>query len=147
MSVPEASVFFTLGVALMFFELLFGALTGLDIFFLGASFIIGGVSGLKNPSLLSMIALTVTVYLIYLLFLRRRVRRTLIVFIQRSNIVDVFTGKEAVIVFFDKKTKRAKVLVDGELWDGVFNKNPRFKKPVYVIAFKNNILELEEDGV
>lgn len=134
-----------LGIALIFFELLFGSIVGLDIVFLGVSFVLGGLSGFFSDSALSMVAISISFYIVYLLFLRQHMRRRIMVLLQRSGMIDTIIGKEVTIVDLDKKNKKARVLLDGELWEGVYKKPLNAGKSVFVVAFKENTLELEED--
>ena len=104
-----------LGVSLIIFELLFGAISGFDIALIGLSLIIGGFVHYFSASWQYGIVVSIIVIIGYFVYFRKVVRRKLLVTTQKIGI-DSLIGKTAVVIDKITVNKPGKVLLDGEIW-------------------------------
>lgn len=134
-----------LGVVLIIFELLFGAITGFDIAFVGLSLVIGGVAHYLSTSWQLGIIITLVVTLIYFVYFRKNLRKKLLLTTQRLGI-DTLLGKIGTIINLTSKTKVGKVLVEGEVWQAKSQETLRENQEVMVISLdKNQTLEVTKN--
>ena len=104
-----------LGVSLIIFELLFGAISGFDIALIGLSLIIGGFVHYLSASWQYGIVVSIIVIIGYFVYFRKVVRRKLLVTTQKIGI-DSLIGKTAVVIDKITVNRPGKVLLDGEIW-------------------------------
>lgn len=128
------------GLILMFFELLFGAITSLDIFVLGIAFVCAGIVLVYTNRLeysLVTIAITCIVYSVYL---KQAIHKKLLLFIQTLGI-DCVIGKTGTVVQEVAVRKKGSVFFDGELWEAFSADNSlSISTRVVVIARTKNTL-------
>jgi len=133
-----------LGIALIIFELLFGAISGFDIALIGLSLIIGGAAHYYSTSWQLGIVIAIVVMLIYFVYFRRGIRKKLLFSTQKIGI-DSLLGKIGVVVDPMNKTKVGKVLVDGEVWRAKSKETLHENQEVMVIKLEGVTLEVTKD--
>lgn len=107
--------FYTLGFMLVIFELLMGAPTGLDILFLGVALMGGGVVYTATGDWQYSLMGTVIVLCLYWFFVRREIKKPLLLMLQRLGI-DVLVGHEGIVVTPISAHTKGLVQIDGVLW-------------------------------
>ena len=122
-----------LGIILIFFELLFGAVSGFDIALIGLSLIAGGVVHYFTSSWQMGIVITIGVILFYFAYFRKKARKKLLLGTQAIGI-DSLLGKSALVIEDISKQKSGQVLLDGEIWRAVSRHS--FKKGQEVVVDK-----------
>lgn len=138
-SVFEQAWLVIIGLTIVFFELLFGAITGFDFAALGVALIGGGIAYFFGASWYSAIAVTVAVAAIYFFLIRTRIRKRMLEMTQRIGL-STLVGKQGTVMQSISKKKQGKILVDGEVWNASSNETIPVQSSVTVIAFENNCL-------
>ena len=117
----------------MLFELLFGAITALDTFFLGVGFVLGGFlfifSGVIEYSLVTVVA----VFIAYAVYIRPSYRKLMLVLLQRMGL-DCIVGKYGVACTDLAVRKGGWVMVDGERWEAATNEPIKNGTKIIVIS-------------
>jgi membrane protein implicated in regulation of membrane protease activity len=127
------------GFVLMLFELLFGAITGFDVFFLGIGFIAGGTLFLCTGfTEYSMVTVGI-VFIAYAVYLRPSYRKALLLFFQKHGL-DCIVGKYGLTTSAIDKQKNGAVIVDGELWIAASSENIKAGLKVIVLEYSENAL-------
>lgn len=104
-----------IGITLIIFELLFGAISGFDIALIGLSLIFGGFVHYFSMSWQYGILVSIVIMLMYFVYFRKIARKKLLVATQKVGI-DSLIGKSAVVIDQITAKKPGKVLLDGEVW-------------------------------
>jgi len=128
-----------LGLCLVFFELFFGAICQLDIFFVGLSLIIAGAFYYFGVSWQLSLVISLVVVLFYFALLRQFYKKKLLIFFQRLKI-DTVVGKTAVVFEPIHVNKKGAVLLDGEIWQAKAKTSFGKDKEVVVISLEKNFL-------
>lgn len=106
------------GVILIFFELLFGAITSLDTLFLGIAFMLAGLVFVFSNSLEYSLVIVAITYITYSMYLKQAVHKKLLLLLQRMG-CDCIVGKLGVVIREVSIRKRGLVFFDGELWEAI----------------------------
>lgn len=122
-----------LGLFLIIFELLFGAISGLDLALIGFSLTLGGIAHYFSGSWQSGIIVAVIINLAYFAYFRQFLRRKLLLRIQKIGI-DTLLGKTAIVIEPIFANKAGKVLLDGEVYQAIGKGS--FKTNVEVVVEK-----------
>lgn len=132
-----------LGIVLIFFELLFGAIAGFDIVFLGLALVIGGVVHYFTLDWQSGVVTAISVIVVYLVFIRRIIRKKLLILTQKIGI-DSLLGKKGVVVQTITAKKPGKVIVDGEIWRATAKTTLREDTEVLIFGMEGITLQVEQ---
>jgi membrane protein implicated in regulation of membrane protease activity len=132
-----------IGAILIAFEILFGALTGFDLAFIGVSLVVGGFFVYLGSSWQLGIVVSLIITLIYLVFMRLLVRKRLLIAVQKLGI-DCLIGKTAKVISPIKKAKIGKILLDGEVWLAKANSNFSENELVMVSDIGQNLLKISK---
>lgn len=142
----EHSSFFLLGGLFIFFELLFGLPTELDLLFVGTSLVMGGISQFIFSNFLLEVLAFIISYGMYLLFIRRFLKKKIYIFLQHIGI-DAVVGKGGVVTHKLTTNQKGTALVDGELWIAVADKAINEGDKIIVEELRKNVIvvSLERD--
>ncbi|MFA6005411.1 MAG: NfeD family protein [Patescibacteria group bacterium] len=127
------------GVVFMIFEILFGALTGLDVFFLGVGFVIGGVVLMSGGAVEFSLVTVGIFFLFYTVYLRTPYKKTFLVFLQKAGL-DCIVGKYGIACTNITSFKTGEVVVDGELWIAKSAESIKSGAKIVVIEYTSGLL-------
>ncbi len=130
-----------LGVVLMFFDLLMGAITGLDLFVLGFSLLGAGIVQLVTGDWQYGLLSAVGIMIAYWFFFRAQVKQPALVLLQRIGI-DVLVGKTGLVVTRISPRSAGKVLIEGMVWQGVSQSIVSEGRYIEVYKLRNGVLEV-----
>jgi len=133
-----------LGIVLIIFELLFGAISGFDIALIGLSLIIGGTAHYYSSSYQLGIVVSILVMLVYFVYFRKMMRKKLLVSTQKIGI-DSLAGKIGVVIDSMNKSKVGKVLVDGEVWRAKSRETLKENQEIMVVKLEGVTLEVTKE--
>ena len=130
----------------MAFELLFGAVSGLDLFFVGVALVISQGIGEFIPQAPSAIITSTCLLVLYFALFRKIVRKPLLFFLQKLGI-DVLIGAEVAVCSEAGEGKKNWVLLHGEVWQAKadFPVKPNQKAWVSEVKMGTLILSKNEE--
>lgn len=135
----EAWWLILLGLLLSIFDILFGAISGLDIFFLGIAFMFGGIVHLFTASWQAGTAFVGAFTLVYTTLIRGYIRKKALLLFQSFG-MDFLIGKSCCIIVGCSPVKKGKALLDGEIFETYGDKLLKENEKALVIALKDTIL-------
>ncbi|OGK63167.1 hypothetical protein A2313_01785 [Candidatus Roizmanbacteria bacterium RIFOXYB2_FULL_41_10] len=130
-----------LGLILIIFELLFGAISGFDIALIGLSLIMGGLVHYFGASWQLGIVVAIVIILAYFVYFRRVARKKLLITTQKIGI-DSLLGKTAVVVEPINRLRAGKVLLDGEIWRAIAGESLKENSEVVVLKIEGVSLKV-----
>ncbi len=130
-----------LGLVLIIFELLFGAISGFDIALIGLSLIIGGCAQYFGASWQLAIVISIVIILAYFVYFRRLARKKLLITTQKIGI-DSLLGKTAIVIDPINRLRPGKVLLDGEVWRAVSKESLKENSEVMVLEIEGVSLKV-----
>jgi len=130
-----------LGLILIIFELLFGAISGFDIALIGFSLIMGGLVHYFGASWQLGIVVAIVIILAYFVYFRRVARKKLLITTQKIGI-DSLLGKTAVVVEPINRLRAGKVLLDGEIWRAIAGESLKENSEVVVLKIEGVSLKV-----
>lgn len=139
----ENTSLIVLGIVLIIFELLFGAISGFDIALVGLSLIMGGVVHYATGNWQSGIITAIVVMIVYFVYFRKLARKKLLISTQKIGI-DSLVGKSGVVIDTITKTRPGKVLIEGEVWRAVAKEKLEEDKMIMVVNISGVTLEVSK---
>lgn len=138
----EKTWLIVLGIILIIFELLFGAISGFDIALIGLSLVVGGFIHYYGGSWQFGIVSAIVVILFYFVYFRKFARKKLLLTTQKIGI-DALLGKSGTVIDTITKNKAGKVLLDGEVWRAVSQGELKENVEIVVTKISGVTLEVE----
>ncbi len=139
----EKTWLIVLGAILIFFELLFGALAGFDIAFVGLALVVGGVVHYYSLDWQYAVLAAISVIVIYFSFIKKTMHKKLLLLTQKIGI-DSLLGKKGIVVDKITAKKVGKVLIDGEIWQASASTSLPAETEVIVFGLEGSILQVEQ---
>jgi inner membrane protein len=135
----EKTWLIVIGLVLFIFELLFGAITGLDLAMLGLSLMAGGLVYFFFLNWFQSLTIALVLIIIYFVYFRQSWRKKMLIWCQIIGI-DAIVGKTGVVVKPVSGHKAGSVLIDGEIWVAKAKKNIPEKQKIMVLKYQKEQL-------
>lgn len=128
-----------LGLVIIAYEVVLGAITAFDLAAIGASFIVGGLSMFFGFPLDYAITISAVCIVFYFTLLRSHVRPWLLTKAQQAGVGSLI-GKKGIVIQSPTRNKKGKVLVECTLWPAISDRTLAPQEMVEVVGFeKGNV--------